>query len=133
MLLVETYVSYVSKKGLGLLAKVRIAKGTTYWLRNESFDRTFSEKQLESFDKLASDYVRHYGFQERNSDWYLCSDNARFTNHSKQPNTKNHFDIHGTLQSCTVVTDVEVGEELLCDYSELCLTCINGVHFGEMN
>jgi SET domain-containing protein len=133
MLLVETYISISSGKGIGLFAKDKIPKGTKYWVRNETFDKVISQTQLNTFNKLASNYIKTYGFQEINFNWYLCGDNARFSNHSIVPNSQNHFDVNGFLQYHSASDEIKPGEEIFCDYREICLTCSNGIEFNEKN
>lgn len=132
MLIVETYIDFSEGKGIGLFSNVKIEKGSIYWVRNEIFDKIISQANLDSLNPLASDYIKTFGVLETFENWYLCCDNARFTNHSKNPNTLNHFDKNGLMQYCTVLKNIEVGEEILCDYTKTCLTCINGVNFKEV-
>ena len=129
MLLVETYLDISPGKGIGLFAKINIKKGTKYWVRNEVFDKVFSLAELETFNQLTTEYIKFYGFQEKTFCWYLCGDNGRFTNHSSTPNTKNHFDKAGILQYSTVTKNVGIGEEILCDYQDICMTCKNELLF----
>ena len=84
MLLYETEVKPSLNKdlGLGLFTLVKIRKGAKYWVRNEDFDKIISFQQLNSLMQIAKDYIEKYGFQETARNWYLCGDNARFTNHS---------------------------------------------------
>ncbi len=132
MLLVETYINISPGIGIGLFAKVKIAKETKYWIRNELFDKVISQVQLQSLEKIASDYFMKYGFFEKSGNWYLCGDHARFSNHSKSPNTRNHFNENGLLQYCTTSKIINANEEILIDYTEICLTCRDGVNFSDI-
>ena len=129
MLLFETEVreSQIKGLGLGLFTLVKIKKGAKYWIRDEDFDRVISLHQLNSLMQIGKDYVEKYGFQETSKNWYLCGDNARFTNHSEDPNTAQYFDGQRRLQYGYALRDIEVEEEILLDYSDLCLTMTNGV------
>lgn len=133
MLLVETFIECTSLKGVGLFAKEFIKRGTTYWVRNESFDRVFTQERLSSLDGFAIRYIEKYGFLETSGDWYLCNDNARFSNHSYDSNSENHCDALGIVQYCTASRDINIGEEILCDYTKVCQTCKNGVDFEPLN
>lgn len=133
MLTVETYVDCTLTKGVGLFAKKFIAKGSKYWIRNEIFDSVFSPREFELLDTLAADYIKKYGFLETSGNWYLCNDNARFSNHSFNSNSKNHFDKNGIVQYCTASRDIEIGEEIMCNYTEICQTCIDGIDFESLN
>jgi hypothetical protein len=132
MLLVETYVAPVEGKGIGLFAKALIARGTTYWRRNEAFDRLFTPEMVAAFPANIIDYVQKYGFQESSGNWYLCSDNARFTNHSLDPNFINHFDESGLVDYCFTDRDIAADEEILCNYFDTCRSCANGLPFEEI-
>lgn len=133
MLLIETYIDTSPGKGIGLFAKKDIEKGTKYWLRNEVFDTVITEAQLDSFHKIASDFFTMYGFLEVSGNWYLCNDHARFSNHSETPNTQNHFNAKGLLEYCTISKNIKQGEEIFINYTEICMTCREGVAFKVLN
>lgn len=129
MLIIETYLDFIEGKGIGVFSKGFIPKGTKYWIRNEVFDKIIPKDEFATLDKLASDHIKQYGALETSGNWYLCSDNSKFTNHSNFPNTQNHFDSVGIVIFSTTLKDIKVGEEILCDYTKTCLTCSNGVNF----
>lgn len=129
MLLIETYLDTSPGKGLGLFSKHDIAEGTIYWERNEIFDKIIAPLDLCSLNDLARAYIMHYACLEKNNNWYLCGDNARFSNHSKDPNSKNEFGEDGLIRYHIVSRGIKAGEEIFCDYTELCQTCISGVSF----
>ncbi|MBI2274709.1 MAG: SET domain-containing protein-lysine N-methyltransferase [Bacteroidetes bacterium] len=133
MLLVETFIDCTRHKGVGLFAKEFIKQGTIYWVRNESFDRLFTEETLSNLDPFAIRYIEKYGFLETSGNWYLCNDNARFSNHSDNPNSDNHLDEFGVVQYCTASRDINKGDEILCDYTKVCQTCKNGVDFESLS
>jgi hypothetical protein len=132
VLLIETYIDISPGKGFGLFSKYIISLGTVFWRRDEAFDKVYLQSQVESFKQVASDYIKIHGFQEVNLNWYLCGDNARFTNHSNDSNSKHHFNSEGLLEYCTASQNIEAGQEILCDYSEICLTCKSGVIFHKL-
>jgi hypothetical protein len=131
MLIVETYLSPVKGKGIGLFTKTLIPNGATYWVRNTAFDKFISIEEFESYTEMAKDFIRNYGFQEKSGMWYLCIDNARFVNHDRTPNTYNHFNSTGELIKCTAIYNIQPGEEILCDYRKTCTTCEKEVGFVE--
>lgn len=131
MLLVETYIAHSPGKGIGLFAKASIPKGTIYWVRNEVFDKVISEDQIKVFNDLAADYIVMHGFKEVTGNWYLCGDNARFSNHSREPNSLNRFGEDGLIAHSYAARDIAENEEILCDYTNTCQTCINGVPFDD--
>lgn len=129
MLTIDTYIDKSPGKGMGLFSRCKILKGTIYWRRSESFDNVFTLKELDQFPKIAKDFITKHGFQEKNGNWYLCNDHARFSNHSDNSNTLHEFDSNGLLQCSIASKDIEAGEEILCNYCEICLTCKEGVSF----
>lgn len=129
MLILETYLDKSLGRGIGLFAAQNVMAGTKYWVRDDFFDKIITPWQLSCFKKRGRDYIRKYGFKERNGNWYLCGDNARFSNHSINPNTSNHFDNKGLLQFCTISKDIKAGDEILCNYVEICSECKKGVKF----
>ncbi len=131
MLLVETYLDISPGRGIGLFAKSDLPAGTKYWTRNEIFDKTFSIQELERLEKIASEYFMKYGFLEASGNWYLCGDNARFSNHSPVANTINYFDEKGIVQYSDILKTIRAGQEIFIDYTQICETCKNGVNFTE--
>ncbi|HWY10449.1 MAG TPA: SET domain-containing protein [Bacteroidia bacterium] len=125
MLIKNTVVKRSRGRGMGLFANVNIKKGEKYWIRDEKFDKPIPLSEFKSYKKIARDYIIHYGFQEKSKNWYLCSDNARFTNHSPKPNTENIFDNKGRLQYAIATKDIKKDKEIFCEYGKLCLTYRN--------
>lgn len=131
MLLVDTYINLSPGRGLGLFAKYDIPNGTQYWMRNELFDKLITQEILHKLPQITIDYIQKYGFQETTKNWYLCGDNAKFTNHSPVPNTLNHFDTNGLNIFSIVNRNIKAGEEIFLDYTEICMTCKDGLLFTE--
>ncbi len=129
MLLVQTYVDFSPNKGIGLFAKENILEGTKYWIRNEIFDNVISPQQLVLLEEIAVSYIKEHGFLEITGNWYLCCDNARFSNHSENPNSKDYFDSKGLVEFTLASKDILTGEEILCNYKEICLECKNNLNF----
>jgi len=121
MLIVNTYLDMSEGKGVGLFAKELIPKGKIWWIRNEQFDKVIMESELASYAQLAANFIMTYGFHEPAGNWYLCIDNARFSNHSYIPNTFNKLNAKGELVFCTATKDIFPGEEILCNYKDICI------------
>jgi SET domain-containing protein len=129
MLVVPTYVDVSPKRGLGLFAKENISKGDKYWVRNEIFDKIISPTEFRAFSNKEADDINIYGCLETSQNWYLCNDNSKYTNHSAFPNSKAVFNNKGLIQFLIASKDIDAGEEIFCNYMELCLTCKAGVSF----
>lgn len=132
MLLVGTYLDFSPGKGIGLFANETIPKGTSYWLRNELFDRVFTEKELGMLERSAVDFIMKYGFKEASGNWYLCNDHARFSNHSPTPNSKSIYDSTGIVKYNIAVDEIKIREEIFCDYTEICAASKEGLEFPNL-
>lgn len=132
MLLVETYLDLSPGKGIGLFAKELIVKGAMYWVRNESFDRVFTQDLILTFEKNVIEFIMKYGFKEVSGNWYLCNDHARFTNHSTTPNSKSVYDKYGIVEYNITCNEIKPGEEIFCDYTEICVASKDGIEFPNL-
>ena len=72
------------------------------------------KKDLNQLPEVAKSWVLHYGYYDEDEDEYvICVDDARFFNHSENPNTDN------TIKEVTIATkDIRKGEEITCNYFE---------------
>ena len=85
MLVVETYLKEVKGSGVGLFSKNFIPKGTVVWKFNFMVDKIINEEDIPS---EAKEFYDIYATKWGKGKIMLCTDNARFINHSKNPNTK---------------------------------------------
>ncbi len=118
MLLVDTKLGSSGHRGLGLFAKQRIPKGTKIWTFHPGFDQEFDPAQVESLPEAARRLVYRYCYiNEDTGKIVLCADDARFMNHSDDPNATSL--VEGDEEGSTVaVRDIEPGEEITVDYYE---------------
>ena len=123
MLIIDTFLGLTKEKGLGLFSNDFLKKGTTYWIRNEKFDKIIYPDVLNCFHQLQQEFIIKYGFLEITGNWYLCTDNGKYCNHSDHPNTSNIYDANGLLLKCQTTTNIEKNSEILCNYKELCQSC----------
>lgn len=116
MLLVETYVDKSTIHGIGLYAKEFIKQGTVIWKFTEGFDQKFHIDEINKMPLPAQHQIFHYGYLSNDSPVYiLCTDNARFFNHSDTPNVIDDDSEEGLVLAAR---DINVGEELTCNYWE---------------
>jgi hypothetical protein len=120
MLLVKTYVSVSDIAGVGLFAGEDLPKGTLVWRENPAIDISFksfnslhlsteSRKQLEAFTY----------FDANREVYILCGDNARFMNHSEEPNCDEFEDDGFGIPVTQANRDIKAGEELTIDYRQI--------------
>ena len=107
MLRVKTRLAPSPIHGIGLFAVNKILKGTLVWEWDKDLDikirDDWSKENHESFFET-------YGW--RDGFWrFVCFDNARFINHSSNPN------LDGPPDESYAIRDIEAGEELTEDYS----------------
>jgi hypothetical protein len=99
--------------GYGVFASRFIPKGTITWVRDD-LDQTFSPTGFARFSPFYRDLLDTYSFVDKEGDYVLCWDHARFVNHACEAACLSPgygFEI--------AVRDVAAGEELTDDYGTL--------------
>lgn len=119
MLLVRVRVDRSPIHGLGVFAAEFIPKGAEVWRFTPGFDLDLEPGVLEHQPPRVREQLLHYGYVDRRLNRYiLCCDDARFINHSDDPNlrTDHGRDRYGVD---IAVRDIAAGEELTVDYEAL--------------
>jgi uncharacterized protein len=112
MFLIPTYLSRSPIHGLGVYTPQRIPAGTLIWQFDEAADWKIRPEEMERFPEPYQERLRAYCYLSEEGVYVLCGDNAKFMNHSDNPNCD---DTGG--QFTIALRDIEPGEELTCDYS----------------
>src|SRR5262245_46463286 len=114
MLLVNAKAGPSRIHGNGLIAQQFIAKSTRVPEVMPGFDVLIPAADLEHLSPAAREQAIYWSyFHVASRKFVMSSDDDRFTNHSDDPNTR-------VVGDCTVaVRDIEPGEEITNDYSEL--------------
>jgi len=117
MLLVKTTIAPSPIHGMGLFADQFIPQGTRIWEFTPGFDLKLSSTFLENAPEPLHSWLHTHTYCSRQSHQYiLCSDDARFFNHSDTPNTESR-EVDGEDEVITVAKrDIQPGEELTDDY-----------------
>lgn len=114
MLLVKTKLDKSKIAGIGLFADEFIKKGTKVWEYQPILDLLLSKEEVEKFSKFSKEQFYNYAYLDKKRNKYLlCGDDARFLNHSLNPNCDETND-----DSTFTLKDIEPGEELTINYSE---------------
>ena len=113
MFRVPTYVSRSDIHGWGVFAAKDIPGGTTIWEFDGSADWSLTEAEMAAFPEKLRAQMDAWTYQSEEGDYILCSDGAKFMNHSFEPNC----DDEGPKYT-VAARDIEAGEELTCDYRE---------------
>lgn len=116
MLLVRTTLGPSKIHGLGVFAAEPIAKGTIVWSFTPGFDLERDPADVEAQPELLRERLLHYGYVDKHlSRYVLCCDDARFLNHSEEPNlvSDRSTSRHGVDRAAR---DIAIGEELTVNY-----------------
>ena len=117
MLLVKTKICPSKINGIGLFADQFIPKGTVTWKAVLEFDRRFSAKDLEILSEIGrATFIKHAFLSKRSGLYVLCFDDARFFNHSFEPNIGDEDSVDSEEGIDMALRDIYAGEELTCDY-----------------
>ena len=127
MLLVKTKIGAIKIHGIGLFADQFIKKGTPIWRFVSELDLKLTENELMNLPSLAKEYILHYCYHSVVDNTYILPfDDARFFNHSKNPNTTS-IDIPEDQEGLEIASrDIKPGEELVCDCREFDIDCREG-------
>jgi uncharacterized protein len=118
--------------GLGLFAKRDIPRGTIWWKTNRSNIMLLGHSQYKTLkashinDTIGNllEIARIYGyFSAKLDSIVVCLDNARFVNHSFEPNSG--APDNGDPLSSVALRDIVAGEEITEDYTlyDICPWC----------
>ena len=113
MLLVNASAGRSRIHGKGLIARELIPAGTLIWVLKAGFDVELTKEQFEGLSPNARDQVARYIYTDVATGHYiLCSDDAKYMNHSDTPNTRTEG--HRTV----AIADIQPGQEITCNYYE---------------
>ncbi len=110
--------SLIPGAGLGLFTTEFISVNSLVWQWDDRIDRRILKNEINNFSNLIQEFLSTYAYSDEKY-LYLCSDNARFFNHSSNPNVVAHE--IGNPSNLTVnfaLRDIQPGEELTIDYKE---------------
>jgi uncharacterized protein len=117
MLVVKTILAASAIEGLGLFAAQHIPKGAIVWRFVPGVDALFDAEEIERLPEATQDICRRYAYYDRKNEKYvLCGDDARFENHSDDPNTMGAYPEGYPFGMDIATRDIQEGEEITCDY-----------------
>lgn len=111
MFLIPTYVAPSPIAGVGVFTSEPIPAGTIVWEFTEGVDLRLDPAVIAAIPDPLGAMLRRYCYQEEDGTLVLCGDNARFMNHSFEPNCDDDGGPHTVTNR-----DIQAGEELTCDY-----------------
>ena len=113
MLKLPTYLAPSGIHGMGLFTPSPVKKGTLIWAFDEAVDYRVKADDLVRLPADILGMLRMYVYFVSPEELVLCGDNARFMNHSFEPNC----DEDGPVTIAN--TDIPANTELTCDYRDL--------------
>ena len=114
----KTQESHIKGAGLGLFADQDIPKGEIIYLFDEGLEPSFpSIKNIIGHTEIISKHLLKFVYCYKNN-YYYCLDEAKYMNHSEDPNCSDNVKFNGTIAA----RDIKKGEELTCNYNNLGVT-----------
>lgn len=113
----DTRLNWISdKKGDGVVATAFIPKGTITWVQDE-LDIVLPPGKLEELHPYTAQLFEKYSFRNKNGEYILCWDIAKYINHSFNSNC-----LSSAYNFEVAICDILPGEELTDDYGYLNLS-----------
>lgn len=117
MMLVKTEKRESEVHGIGLFAAEDIPEGTPTWRFVPGIDQAIHPDVVERVPEPSRLNFLTYAYLDIRTGLYvLCADDARFMNHSEEPNIRGDYELDGVFGVDVAARDIRAGEELLCDY-----------------
>lgn len=122
MLLVKTIVKPSAIEGMGLFADEDVQQGKVIWQYTPDTCALFTQKQLETLmesvqhEQIIQYYLTYGWFINHLGGLTVCLDNARFFNHSTEPNSGQMKKSDEAWQYSHALRDIKKGEELTENY-----------------
>jgi SET domain-containing protein len=111
--------STVPGAGLGIFADEFIPKGKVTWRFCPGYDLVVPKDDLLRFSEASrAQFLNYCYFDSERKHFVLCGDDARFLNHSDNPNLAEKWDETDTEGYEVASRDIEAGEELFVNYYE---------------
>ena len=111
MFLIPTTIGPSPIHGLGVFTAVPIPAGTVIWEFRPEVDLVIPVHLVEAMPEDRGRLLRSYAYLQEPGQLVLCGDNARFMNHSNEPNCDDP-----DPQRTVAARDIAAGEELTSDY-----------------
>lgn len=115
MLIVSTYIAQSAIEGVGVFTAEPIMQGMRISRFEPAFDRLIPVEEYLSAPPHLKALLDRYAFPHPADPKFLVYevDNARFMNHSEEPNTS-----FRDFAAGVALRDISAGEELTCNYND---------------
>lgn len=111
MFRVSTYLAPSAIHGIGVFTPLPIPAGTVIWEYTPGVDLRLAAPELEGLPAVLREQFRSHCYLEPSGMYVFCGDNARYMNHSFEPNCDDSGE-----ERTVALRDIAAHEELTCDY-----------------
>jgi SET domain-containing protein len=119
MFLVRTRLAPSDIEGFGVFAEEDIEEGTTVWVFRPPIDAAFTPEEAAAADPVMRELLDRYAYLHNRTNRYIyCGDNARFVNHSDDPNTVAIYPDGEEEGRDVAIRPIAKGEEITGNYYE---------------
>jgi SET domain-containing protein len=118
MLRIRTILKPAGLKGIGLFSIDAIRVGRLIWAYDPNIDQVLARGAFQT--RLQRAFREKYTTQQPDGTFQLCADNARFMNHSDNPNASSETDEWGRVVRMLATRNIGADEEITCDYRAQC-------------
>ena len=117
MLLIRTRLAPSAIHGLGVFACDPVPAGAVVWQYDPRFDRTVTAEEFAAAPAAFRAFLEAYAYPSADLEgaMVLSCDNAKFLNHSDDPNTEESPFVS---VACRMIGP---GEEITCNYGAFCV------------
>jgi len=116
MLTIKTSLKEFKEKGIGLVCEEFVKKGQVVWKYLPGFDLFFDKKNI---PKKLKSFFEKYAVDTGDGRYFLCGDNTRFMNHSKNPNIKSLGKGSKIAKDGVAIKNIKPCDEITIDYESL--------------
>jgi SET domain-containing protein len=118
MLFVKTFLAQSLIDGFGLFADQHIPAGTLVWNFDPRVDLALDPTHIDKLSPAFREYFEKYAYLDvRLRKYVICGDDARFVNHSDEPNLVGIYTEGREYGIDIAIREIRQGEELTSDYS----------------
>ena len=129
MFIVRTSLRPSTIQGLGCFAEEPIKKGQVVWQFDPRLDIRIPLSEISSFPLAIQEHFRTYASVESVNDQKVMVYCADFSKHMNHADTPNLFDAPDNMHEIAA-RDIEIGEELTCNYFGFDLQASEKLGFG---
>lgn len=111
MFTIPTYLGKSDIHGIGVFSGVSVKKGDIIWELTDGIDIIVPEEVYSESPESVKQFLHNFAFLSSTGEYILCTDNAKYTNHSL---TANMEQVSNQISIATM--DIQGGDEITENY-----------------